>query len=105
MPIIMPWPFTKWGIDIIGPLPIRRKQFKFLINKIDYFTKWVEVKPTTTITEAKIPNFVCKSIVCRFGIPNVIILNNGRQFDNPIFRKFCQDLGHIWYIVMIISWE
>ena len=41
----------------------------------------------------------------KIGIPNVIILNNGRQFDNPIFRKFCQDLGHIWYIVMIISWE
>ena len=38
-----------------------------------------------TITEAKITNFVWKNIICRFGIPNVIILNNGKQFDNPKF--------------------
>ena len=66
----------------MGPFPIGRKQFKFLIVAIDYFTKWVEVKPASKITEAKITSFVWKNI---FGIPNVIISNNGRQFDNPKF--------------------
>ena len=37
-----------------------------------------------TITEAKITSFIYKNIICKFGIPNVIILN-GRQFDNPKF--------------------
>ena len=44
-------------------------------------------------TEAKITNFVWKIIICRFGIPYVIISDNGEQFDNPKFRKFCKDLG------------
>ena len=57
-PIITPCPFIQWGIDIMGPLPIGRKQFKFLIIAIDYFTKWVEVEPASTITEAKIISFV-----------------------------------------------
>ena len=42
---------------------------------------------------AKVTSFVWKNIICRFGVPRVIISNNGKQFDNPKFRKFCQDLG------------
>ena len=77
----------------MGPLPIGRKQYKFLIVAIDYFTKWVKAEPTTTITEAKITSFIWKNIICRFDIPNAIILDNGKQFDNPKFQKFCRDLG------------
>ena len=46
-----------------------------------------------TITKARITTFVWKNIICRFGVPRVIISDNGRQFDNPKFRKFFQDLG------------
>ena len=67
------------------PIPIGRKQYNFFIVAIDYFIKWIEAEPIATITEAKITSFVWKNIICRFGIPNVIILNNGKQFDNPKF--------------------
>ena len=65
----------------MDPLPQGKKQVKFLLVSIDYFTKWVEVEAPLTITEAKIQNFVWKNIVCKFGIPQTIILDNGRQFD------------------------
>ena len=42
-PISSPWPFAQWGIDIMGPFPLGKKQLKFLIFAINYFTKWVEV--------------------------------------------------------------
>ena len=73
----------------MGPLPLGKKQHKFLIVAIDYFTKWVEVEPVTTITEAKVISFIWKNIICRFGVLHVIISDNGKQFDNPKFRKFC----------------
>ena len=92
--ITVPWPFTQWGIDIMGPFPIGRKQYKLLIIVIDYFTKWVEAEPTATIIEAKIISFIWENIICRFRIPNIIISDNGRQFDNPKFLKFCPDLGN-----------
>ena len=44
------------------------------------------------ITEAKFMSFVWKNIIYRFGVPCVIISDNGKQSDNPKFRKFCQDL-------------
>ena len=76
----------------MGPFPLRKKQLRFLIVAIDYFTKWVEAELVTTITEVKITSFVWKNIIYRFGVPRVIISDNGKQFDNLKFRKFCQDL-------------
>ena len=77
----------------MGPFPLGKKQLRFLIVAIDYFTKWVEVEPVMTITKAKVTSFVWKNIIYRFGVPRVIISDNGKQFDNPKFRKICQDLG------------
>ena len=34
-----------------------------------------------------------KNLVCQFGIPRIIISDNGRQFDNRKFRDFYKELG------------
>ena len=78
-----PWPFAQWGLDIMGPFPAALRQLKFLVVGIYYFTKWVE-EPLATITE--------KSI-CRYGIPRVLVSDNGKQFNNSAFRDFCSKLG------------
>uniref|UniRef100_A0A2N9GYK5 Reverse transcriptase domain-containing protein n=1 Tax=Fagus sylvatica TaxID=28930 RepID=A0A2N9GYK5_FAGSY len=64
-PMTAPWPFAQWGLDIMGPLPVGRRQLKFLVVGIDYFTKWVEAEPLATITEKNIRGFVWKAIICR----------------------------------------
>ena len=66
---------------------------KFLVVGIDYFIKWVEAEALATITEKNVRNFVWKNIICRYGIPRVLVLNNGKQFDNDAFRNFCSQLG------------
>ena len=77
----------------MGPLPVGRRQLKFLVVGIDYFTKWVEAEPLATITEKNVRGFVWRAIICRFGIPRAFISDNGRQFDNSPFREFCEELG------------
>ena len=61
----------------MGPLPQDKRQVKFLLVAIDYFTKWVKAKALPIITEVKIQNFVWKNIVCRFKMPRMIISNHG----------------------------
>ena len=77
-PISSPWPFARWGIDIMGPFPLGKKQLRFFIVAIDYFTKWVEVEPVAMITEVKTTSFVLKNIICGFGVPHFIISDNGK---------------------------
>ncbi|GFS43259.1 hypothetical protein Acr_00g0084400 [Actinidia rufa] len=88
-----PWPFVQWGVDILGPLPQAPLQQKFLIVAIDYFTKWIEAEPLAKITEKNTRDFIWKHIICRFGVPKVIISDNARQFDNDKFKLFCSDLA------------
>ncbi|KAM1621827.1 hypothetical protein ACFXTN_018627 [Malus domestica] len=63
-------------------MPAGKSNVRYAIVAVDYFTKWAEVEPLATITVAKIEDFVWKNILCRFGIPNAILTDNGRQFDN-----------------------
>nr|GEY91783.1 reverse transcriptase domain-containing protein [Tanacetum cinerariifolium] len=92
-PITAPWPFYKWGIDIVGPFPEGPGKVKFLIVAMDYFTKWIEAKAVATITGGQVKKFVWDNIVCRFGILGQIISDNGKQFaDNP-FKDWCDKLN------------
>ncbi|XP_030945910.1 uncharacterized protein LOC115970413 [Quercus lobata] len=92
-PMTTPWPFAQWGLDIMGPFPTAVRQLKFLVVGIDYFTKWVEAEALATITEKNIRSFVWKNIICRYGIPRVLVSDNGKQFNNNAFRDFCSELG------------
>ena len=87
------WPFTQWRLDIIGPFPTAVRQLKFLVIGIDYFTKWVEVEALATITEKLVRSFVWRNIICKYGIPRVLVSDNRKQFDNDAFRYFCSQLG------------
>ena len=38
-PMMAPWPFAQWGLDILGSFPLGTRQMKFLVVGIDYLTK------------------------------------------------------------------
>jgi len=75
------------------PLLPQQDQVKFLIVVVDYFTKWIEAKPLTTITAQQVQQFVWKDIICRYGVPHTIITDNGRQFIDKELAKFYIGLG------------
>ena len=92
-PLSSPWPFAQWGLDIVGPFPKAAGNKKYLLVGTDYFTKWVEAEPLANIRDVEVKKFVWKNIVTRFGIPHSLISNNGLQFDNKSFRRYCCELG------------
>ena len=75
------------------PFPKAVGNKKYLLVCTDYFTKWVEAEPLVNIRDVDVKRFIWKNIVTRFGIPNVLISDNGLQFDSKAFRKYCSDLG------------
>ncbi|KAL5539124.1 hypothetical protein UlMin_045560 [Ulmus minor] len=88
-----PWPFAKWGIDLIGPLPTARGQLKYVVVAIDYYTKWVEAEALAKITEQNVTAFIWKNIVCRFGVPCELVSDYGTQFENEKLQSICNQLG------------
>nr|XP_027063007.1 uncharacterized protein LOC113689437 [Coffea arabica] len=53
----------------------------------------MEAEPLTTISGRAIQKFFWRSIVCRFGIPHVLISDNGRQFAENTFKSWYAELG------------
>ena len=92
-PLSSVWPFAQWGLDIVGPFPKAMGNKKYLLVGTDYFTKQVEAEPLANIRDVDAKKFVWKNIVTWFGVPHVLISDNGLQFDSKMFRKYCGELG------------
>ena len=88
-----PWPFAQWGLNIIGLFPKAAGNKRYLLVGTDYFTKWVEAEPLANIRDADAKKFVWRNIVTRFGVPQILISDNGLQFDSKAFRRYCCELG------------
>jgi transposase InsO family protein len=84
------WSFAMWGLDLVGPLQKAPGGFTHLLVAIDKFSKWIEVRPLTSIGSEQAVAFFT-NIIQRFGIPNSIITDNGTQFTGKKFLDFCED--------------
>ncbi|RVW64071.1 hypothetical protein CK203_051099 [Vitis vinifera] len=66
-----PWPFSVWGIDIIGKIsPKSSSGHEYILVAIDYFTKWVEAASYARLTAARVAKFIRSHIICRYGVPH-----------------------------------
>jgi transposase InsO family protein len=79
-----------WGLDLVGPLQKAPGGFTHLLVAIDKFSKWIEVRPLTSIRSEQAVAFFT-NIIHRFGVPNSIITDNGTQFTGKKFLDFCED--------------
>ncbi|RVW62913.1 Retrovirus-related Pol polyprotein from transposon 17.6 [Vitis vinifera] len=76
-----PWPFSVWGIDIIGKVsPKSSSGHEFILVAIDYFTKWVEAASYARLTSARVVSFIRSHIICRYGVPHELISDRGVHF-------------------------
>ncbi len=93
-PIIKPWPFRGWGMDMIGKInPPSSKGHQYILAITDYFTKWVEAVPMRSVSSKDVINFVKEHVIHRFGIPQTITTDGGSVFISQEFRKFADDMG------------
>ncbi|RVX00853.1 Retrovirus-related Pol polyprotein from transposon 17.6 [Vitis vinifera] len=76
-----------------APIPHAISALKSVSGPWPFAHKWVEAEAYASIKDKDVTKFVWKNIVCRFGIPQIIIADNGPQFDSIAFRNFCSELN------------
>ncbi|CAA7028267.1 unnamed protein product [Microthlaspi erraticum] len=82
------YPFMRWTMDIIGPIPPSMQKI-FVLVMTDYFTKWAEAESYATIRDHDVQKFIWKNIICRYGLPYKIVTGNGSQFISNKFKELC----------------
>jgi hypothetical protein len=73
------------GLDLVGPFKKAKGGFTHIFVAVDKFTKWIKVKPATSIIAAKAVEFI-KEIMYLFSMPNNIITDNGTQLTAREFK-------------------
>ncbi|XP_059285204.1 uncharacterized protein LOC132038569 [Lycium ferocissimum] len=85
-----PWPFTAWGMDVIGTIePAASNKHHFIFVAIDDFTKWVEAASYALVTKKVVADFVCNNIICQFSIPESIITHNVSNLNSHLMKEMC----------------
>jgi hypothetical protein len=87
------WPLQRWGIDIVRPLTTTQGNYKYAVVVVEYFTKWIEVKPLVNIAVVGLKRFFWQNIICHFRVPRKITVDNTKQFHCHIFNDFCHQMG------------
>jgi hypothetical protein len=84
------WPFTVWGLDLLGPFKKAPEGLTHLLVLVNKFTKWVKVKPLAKINSKQVMDFI-QDIIFHCGVLNSIITKNVTQFTREKFLDFCGD--------------
>src|ERR1035438_9165841 len=66
----IPMLFSKWGMDLVGPLPRSKSGFQYIIFATDYFSGWVCGRRLRHQTAPAVAKFVYEEVITKHGCPN-----------------------------------
>ena len=78
------YPFHHIGIDFMGALPLSNGNKHILVIG-DHFTKWYEAIPLPDQTAVTAANALVEYWISRFGCPNSLHSDQGRNFESKLF--------------------
>ena len=78
-------------MDVIGPIEMAASNgHRFILVSIDYFTKWVEATSYKSVTKKVVADFIRNNLICRFGVPESIITDNGANLNSHLMKEICE---------------
>ena len=84
--------FDCWRINFIGPF-LLSFGFVYMSVAIDYISKWIEVIYCWNNDIKTVVKFLRENILSRFGIPQAIISDEGKNFCNKSFESLMKKYG------------
>ena len=86
-------PMERVAVDVAGPFPVSSSGNRYIVVAIDYFSKWPEAFAVPNQEAATVARVLVDGFFCRFGMPEELHSDQGRNFESALFRECCQLLG------------
>ena len=85
-------PWSKLGIDFIGPLEGGGPGRSYAIVMTDYYSKWPEVAFCSHPSSRAVIDFM-ETIAAREGYPEELVSDNGTAFTSREFTEYLKEVG------------
>jgi len=89
---LQPWPTSerhgfRLHCDLKGPLTCADGKRRYVLVTIDSFSKYVELQILNDKSASEVAKGLFDSWIVRHGAPTEIITDNGREYDNELWRN------------------
>lgn len=91
-------PWQMIAIDFVGPLPRSSSGNKWILTIVDCFSKMSIVCPCRDATAKIVNKCLEEKVFLVYGVPEIIICDNGSQFKSRLFSALCERFRiSIWF--------
>lgn len=77
-------------MDVVGPIELSTSGNKYLVTFQDELTKFGECVASENITAYTVAKAFVETIVCRHGLPKILLTDNGVNFTSKMFEEVCK---------------
>jgi transposase InsO family protein len=77
-------------MDIVGQFPKTERDNKYILVVCDYFTRWTEAFPLPNQEAATVAQVFVNEYVCRYGVPEQLHTDQGRNFESKLIQEICE---------------
>ena len=91
--IIVTRPWQMLGLDFMGPFKTTCRGNTYIILGVDHYTKYIEGLATVSFDSETTALFVLNNIICRYGMVEQILTDQGVNFESHLFKHLCNLLG------------
>uniref|UniRef100_A0A3B1J0Y6 Integrase catalytic domain-containing protein n=1 Tax=Astyanax mexicanus TaxID=7994 RepID=A0A3B1J0Y6_ASTMX len=81
------------AVDVLGPFPVTDSGNRFVLVAMDYFTKWPEAYAVPDQGAVTTADILVREFFCRFGVPEELHSDQGRNFESEVMAEVCRILG------------
>lgn len=83
-------PLQKLAIDLIEALKVSPEGFSHILTAQDNFSKYIWAVPLRSKSAEEVAKALAEEIILKFGIPEVILSDQGTLFDSKLFKALCK---------------
>jgi hypothetical protein len=86
-------PRTHISVDYVGPLPTTHENNKYILVVECQYLRYVEAFAVDEMNTQKTADIIIRSIICRYGLPLVMVSDRGAPFVSQLAGTIYKKLG------------
>ncbi|KAL5965401.1 Transposon Ty3-G Gag-Pol polyprotein [Taenia solium] len=87
------FPGERLGVDIMGPMPLTKRENCHILVMVDYFTRVAEAELTKSQDAEAAASIFFNRWICQHGVPEPVHADQGPNFKSRLIIELCKTFG------------